>query len=69
MTPIHIKVREARETHCMGQAQLAETAGVTQSTVSRKETGKVCSLDLEVFARLDNALEVHPASLIERREE
>lgn len=69
LTPIHIRLRETREARGWTQAQLAERAGVRQATVSRIETGKVSSLDLEVFENLANALEVHPAALIERREE
>ena len=66
MTPIHIRLREARESRAWTQAELAAKAGVTRATVSRIETGKVTSLDLDVFEKLAAALEVHPATLIER---
>lgn len=69
MAPIHIRIREARESRGWTQNQLAKRAGVTRATVSRIETGKVTSLDLDVFEKLANALQVHPGTLIEKREE
>ena len=68
MTPIHIRIREARESRGWTQEELARRASVTRATVSRIETGKVASLDLDVFEKLATALEVHPAALIEKRE-
>jgi len=65
---IYVRLREAREQRGMTQAELAETAQVTQATVSRIENGKVASLDLVVLHKLANALEIHPATLIERRD-
>ena len=64
---IYVRLREAREQRGMTQAELAETAQVTQATVSRIENGRVASLDLVVLDKLANALEIHPATLIERR--
>lgn len=68
VTPIHIRIREARESRGWTQGELAKRAGITQATVSRIETGKVASLDLDVFEKLAAALEVHPATLIERKD-
>ena len=69
MTPIYIRLRETREARGWTQQQLADKAGVTRATVSRIEGGKVASLDLEVFDKLAKALEVHPAALIEKKDE
>ena len=67
MTPISLRIRELRKAKGWSQAELAERADVTQATVSRIERGKVASLDLEVFEKLADALDVHPAVLIDRR--
>jgi transcriptional regulator with XRE-family HTH domain len=68
LSPIYVRLREAREARGWSQVKLAERAGVTRATVSRIETGKVASLDLEVFEKLADALGVHPATLIEKKE-
>ena len=67
MSPIYIRLRETRDARGWTQAELAERAKVTRATVSRIETGKVSALDLVVLEKLADALEVHPATLIERR--
>ena len=67
MTPISLRIRELRKAKGWSQAELAERAGVTQATVSRIEGEKVASLDLEVFEKLANALDVHPAVLIDQK--
>ena len=69
LSPIYVRLRETREARGWTQQQLAEKAGVTRATVSRIEGGKVASLDLEVFDKLAKALEVHPSTLIERKDE
>ena len=69
MTPISLRIRELRKAKGWSQAELAERAKVTQATVSRIEGGKVASLDLEVFEKLANALDVHPAVLIDQKQE
>ena len=66
MNPIHVRLRELRDARGWTQGELAERAGVTRATVSRIEGGKVASLDLQVFEKLANALDVHPAVLIDR---
>ena len=68
MSPIYIRLRETREARGWTQAELSEKARVTRATVSRIETGKVSALDLAVLEKLADALEVHPATLIERRD-
>ena len=68
MTPIALRIRELRQAKGWSQAELAQRAGVTQGNVSRIEGGKVASLDLEVFEKLANALDVHPAILITTEE-
>ena len=67
LSPIYIRLRETRDARGWTQAELSERAGVTRATVSRIETGKVSALDLGVLEKLADALEVHPATLIERR--
>ncbi len=64
-----MRLRELRDARGWTQLELAERAGVTRSTVSRIEGGKVASLDLEVFEKLANALDVHPAVLIDQKAE
>ena len=58
-----------REARGWTQAELAEQAGVTRATVSRIERRKVASLNLKVFEKLADALDVHPAVLIDRSAE
>ena len=68
MSFIYVRLRETREARGWTQTELAERAKVTRATVSRIENGKVASLDLVVLDKLANALEIHPATLIERRD-
>ena len=69
MNPIHVKLSQLREARGWTQAELAERAGVTRATVSRIEGRKVASLNIKVFEKLADALDVDPTVLIDRSAE
>jgi transcriptional regulator with XRE-family HTH domain len=56
-------IRIAREVQHLTQAELAERTGLTQSTLSNLEKGRV-RLGADRAERLARALEVHPAVLL-----
>jgi transcriptional regulator with XRE-family HTH domain len=56
-------VRVARELQEMTQAELAETSGIPQPTISSIESGRV-TLGAERAEKLARALRVHPAVLL-----
>jgi transcriptional regulator with XRE-family HTH domain len=57
------KIRRAREASGMSQAQVADRAGVGQSTVARYERG-VLAPRLEPFVKVAIALGVSPCALL-----
>jgi transcriptional regulator with XRE-family HTH domain len=69
MTPISIKVKDLREQRGWSQIELSRRSGVPRITLSRIENGHTKGIDFETLEKLANALEVHPATLIERKGE
>lgn len=63
MTPIRLKLAEARARAGLSQARLAKRLGVRQATISDLERGKTQRIDLELLERLCVALDVDPQSL------
>jgi DNA-binding Xre family transcriptional regulator len=66
MTPLRIRLKEAREAKGLTQLALADLAGVRQATISEMETGAVRRVSLDVLERLADALGVEPGELLER---
>lgn len=66
MTPIAIRVRELREQRGWTQAELCRRAKVRQATLSAIENSQTTGIDFSTLEALANALEVHPAALIEK---
>jgi transcriptional regulator with XRE-family HTH domain len=64
LSPISIRLKEARETKSLSQAELARRAGVPQSTISRIEAGETGSITLANLERLADALDVNAALLV-----
>ena len=64
MNPIELRIRQLRQARGWSQADLAKRAGVRQATVSRIENNRVKSLDLAVFEKIAEALEVDPGYLV-----
>lgn len=58
-----LRVREARLTAGLTQAQLAEKAGVRRATVSDLERRNPKSIDLETLERIGKALALSPVLL------
>lgn len=58
------RLREARERRLLTQEELAERTGLTQTTISRLETGKARPR-LRTVRRLAEALRVRPEQLTE----
>ncbi|WP_128802888.1 MULTISPECIES: helix-turn-helix transcriptional regulator [unclassified Streptomyces] len=60
---VGLRVREARTSARMTQAQLAEELGLTRSSVANVEAGRQRT-PLHVFAMIAEALDVDPAKLL-----
>jgi|WetSurMetagenome_2_1015567.scaffolds.fasta_scaffold483219_2 transcriptional regulator with XRE-family HTH domain len=63
-----MSLRETRQQRGLTQAQLAEIAGVDQTTVSDIELGKNLNPSWETVKRISNALGVAPEELFPLRE-
>lgn len=66
MTPIVIRVKEARQAAGLTQAELAKKARISQAAVSELEAGKTVRLNLDVLERLCTVLELEPGELLGR---
>ena len=64
MTPLTVRLRDARKVKGWSQETLAAKAGVRQATISLLESGKARKVDLAILERLAKALGVSPRSLI-----
>ena len=69
MTPVRVRVKELREGRGWTQVYLCDRANITVATLSRIENGHTKGIDFETLDALATALEVHPAALIEKRDE
>ena len=66
MTPLRLRLRDARQEADLSQAELAERADVRIATISDIETGKTGRrIDLDILERLARALGVEPGKLFE----
>lgn len=61
---MRVKLREVRERMFVTQAELAERSGVTESNISRIESGLQVPR-LSTVRRLASALDVSPAELVD----
>ncbi|MCA0377554.1 MAG: helix-turn-helix domain-containing protein [Gemmatimonadetes bacterium] len=64
MTPLSLRLREAREDAGLTQVELAEAAGVSQRAISELESGKTRRVDLDVLELLARAVRVAPGDLL-----
>jgi transcriptional regulator with XRE-family HTH domain len=64
MTPVRLRLREAREARGLSQSALATLSGVGRVTVNRIENHKVTAIDLGVLEKLGTALGMDPAMLL-----
>ena len=64
MSPITLRLREARTARGLTQAKLAQLAGVREATVNRIENHRVTAIDLRVLEKLAAALGIDPALLL-----
>jgi transcriptional regulator with XRE-family HTH domain len=64
VTPLVLRLKEAREAAGLTQSELAEAVGVRQATISDLETGKSRRIELDLLERLGKALGADPSSLI-----
>ena len=64
MTPVVLNLRYWRERRGLTQAELAETIGARQATISGFETGKTQRIEFDLLQRLANALRCKPKDLI-----
>lgn len=65
LSPIRVRLREAREEKGWTQVQLAEKAGVRQASISAIEGDKMKRIDLDILERLCRALGLEPGDLLE----
>ena len=66
--PIVIQIAQQRTRRGWSQAELARRSGVPQATISRIEAAKTAGISFDTLVSLADALEMHPAALIERSE-
>jgi transcriptional regulator with XRE-family HTH domain len=66
MSPVRLRLRELRTDRGLSQAQLAERAGLRQSTISELETGTSQSVAFSTLESLAKALGVEPGQLLTR---
>ncbi|MBP6670166.1 MAG: helix-turn-helix transcriptional regulator [Gemmatimonadales bacterium] len=64
MSPITLRLRELREARGLTQRALAESAGISQATVARLESGSLRNVTLDTVERLADALGVPAGRLI-----
>src|SRR5262249_28155277 len=69
MSPLGLRIREARRAKGLTQLQLAERSGVQRTTITRLETRRIYTIDLGVLEKLADALGVDAALLIVRETE
>lgn len=72
MTPVVLTLKRLREQAGLTQAQLAESVGVRQATISDLENGHSRRIELDLVERLADALgealgrDLEPGELLER---
>jgi transcriptional regulator with XRE-family HTH domain len=64
VSPITLRLRELREARGLTQRALAESAGISQATVARLESGSLRNVTLDTVERLADALGVPAGRLI-----
>ena len=64
MTPIRLRLEQLRTAVGWSQAELARRSGVPQPTISRLESEKTRTIDLDNLEKLADALGVNAAALI-----
>jgi transcriptional regulator with XRE-family HTH domain len=69
MTPIYLRIEYFRTRKGWSQAQLARESGVSQSVISRLESGTTQAVSLANLHELAKALGVPAAALIDERED
>lgn len=68
MSPVAIRLKQLREGRGWTQSELSARTGVTVAAISRIENNLTKSVEFDTLDKLAEALEVHPAALIERIE-
>ena len=64
MSPIMLRLLDARKKRGISQAELARLAATRQATISLLERGQVRRLDLDVLERIAAALHVTASELL-----
>lgn len=67
LSPITIKLREARDAAGLTQTELANKANVRQATISELENGNTRRIEFDVLDRLCRALRIEPGDLLKRK--
>lgn len=66
MSPLRLRVKEAREARGLSQSALAELADVRRATIIAMEQGRTTAVDFDTLERLADALDVDPSWLVVR---
>ena len=66
VSPLRLRVKEAREARGLSQSALSELAGVRRATIIAIEQGTTTGVDFDTLERLAKALEVEPSWLLVR---
>ena len=67
MTPVEIRLRDARKAAGLTQAELAAKTGIDQGDLSRIENGKTAGMTMDVLDRLCRALKCEPGDILVRK--
>ena len=67
MSPVEIRLMEARVAAGMTQAQLAKKTGIDQGDISRMENGKTGGIRFDILDRLCRALKCQPEDILVRK--
>ncbi len=67
MTPVEIRLRDARKAAGLTQAELAAKTGIDQGDLSRIENSKTGGMSLDVLDRLCKALKCQPGDMLVRK--
>ncbi len=64
MTPVTVRIQELREAQGWSQSELARRCSLSQSAISRLESGESQGVDFDTLEKLAKALGCDPGYLI-----
>ena len=67
MTPVTVRIQELREAQGWSQSELARRSSLSQSAISRLESGESQGVDFDTLEKLAKALRCDPGYLIVKK--